>query len=91
MVLESGLAGGHKFEPHLCNLNICFPFVYLKVQKKILFCLSAHMRNGVKKNDIHIKRKYYKFELLRKLVVNLTWYQNLVWREVMILSHLYAI
>ena len=47
MVLELGLVGGHGFETHLCDLNICSPFVYLKVHNGILLhlvCLSLQVR-----------------------------------------------
>ena len=45
MVLQLGLEGGHRFETPLYNLNICFPFVYLKVPNGLrMVCLTLHVR-----------------------------------------------
>ena len=34
-----------------------------------MVCLTLHAREGVKKHNIHIKLKSYKFELLGELVI----------------------
>ena len=78
MVSELGLARGHKFEPSLCNFNICSLFVYLEVFSGLCGLLDSpraqvwgcmHVREGVKKHDIHIKPNSYKLEFLGELVI----------------------
>ena len=45
-------------------------FVDLKVHEGLyLVYLTLHMREGVKRHDIHIKSKSYKLELLGELIV----------------------
>ena len=70
MVSELGLARGPGFEPPLYNLNPhLFIWKSMKDDPFDLFdspCASIrpHVREGVKKFDIHIKPKSYKLELL---------------------------
>ena len=49
MVSKLGLVGGHGFEPPLWDLNICSPFVYLKVHIGLclhLVCFFPHVGMG---------------------------------------------
>ena len=68
------LTRGYEFKLHICNLNICSSFVYLKVHSEFcLVCLThvdmwPYVKESVK-HDIHIKLKSYKIELLEKLVI----------------------
>ena len=57
MVSELNLAEGHEFKQSPCNLNICSPFVYLKVHNGLrlhwFICVSrcehgSHLRDIVK-------------------------------------------
>ena len=54
----------------LYNLNICFSFAYLKVMKRLFsFVFLSHHKESATVDDIPIKLKSYKLELLGKLVV----------------------
>ena len=80
MVSKLSLTVCHAFKLSLHNLHIYF-LIYLFVNPKELFainCLSPsvgvegvemHMRRVLKKYDIHVESKFYKFTFLGKLVV----------------------
>ena len=73
MVSEPDLTGGPRFEPPLCNL---FLICLFESPRKTMFDLfdspranmGPHVRECVKKHDIHSKLKSYKFKLLGELV-----------------------
>lgn len=51
MVLEPEMVRGYGFESPLYNLNIDFPFMYLKVHKKLRLVphdIGTHVREGAK-------------------------------------------
>ena len=70
------MTGGPEFEPQLYNLN---PHLFIWKSMKDSFDLfdslhestGLHVREGVKKHDIHIKPKSYKLKLLGELVISL--------------------
>ena len=67
MVSKPSLVRGHGFKPHICNL---FPiWTLFGLFDSPLASMGLHMREGVKRHDIHIKLKSYKLELLGELVV----------------------
>lgn len=58
MVLELGLAEGREFESHLCNLHVCFPFgIYWMLNVSPHLGVGLHVRESVKKYDMHIESK----------------------------------
>ena len=60
-------------EPHL--VIICLNPNSLNSQKRLIslvclrFCMSLHVKEGIRVHDVYCEPKFYKFKLLGKLVV----------------------